>query len=63
LEEGGNRPTSSYSSNEIAEQENERGVGVLQDRVSVLKMVNFLTSFNAEEILLSELLSFNCLLL
>jgi hypothetical protein len=49
LEEGGNRPTSSYSSNEIAEQENERGVGVLQDRVSVLKMVNIRTKFNAEE--------------
>lgn len=37
LEEGGHRPTSSYSSSEIAEQENERGVDGLQDRVSVLK--------------------------
>ncbi|CAM6082219.1 unnamed protein product [Calypogeia fissa] len=39
LEEGGHRPTSSFSSNEIAEQENERGVSVLQDRVSALKML------------------------
>lgn len=37
--EGGLRPASSYTSSEIAEQENERGISFLQDRVSALKMV------------------------
>eukprot|EP00246_Nothoceros_aenigmaticus_P017148 TRINITY_DN8175_c0_g1_i2.p1 TRINITY_DN8175_c0_g1~~TRINITY_DN8175_c0_g1_i2.p1 ORF type:complete len:128 (+),score=13.79 TRINITY_DN8175_c0_g1_i2:197-580(+) len=37
LEEGGLRASSFYTSAELAEQENERSVDGLQDRVSVLK--------------------------
>ncbi|BBN00260.1 blocked early in transport 1 [Marchantia polymorpha subsp. ruderalis] len=37
LEEGGLRPASSYSTSEIAEQENDRGIDDLSDRVNVLK--------------------------
>ncbi|KAL2652416.1 hypothetical protein R1flu_020544 [Riccia fluitans] len=37
LEEGGVRASSSYSTSEIAEQENDRGIESIGDRVSVLK--------------------------
>ncbi|KAL2603150.1 hypothetical protein R1flu_017254, partial [Riccia fluitans] len=37
LEEGGVRASSSYSTSKIAEQENDRGIESIGDRVSVLK--------------------------
>ncbi|KAL2620932.1 hypothetical protein R1flu_001137 [Riccia fluitans] len=37
LEEGGVRASSSYSTSEIAEQENDRGIESIGDRVSMLK--------------------------
>lgn len=40
IEEGGIRASSSYSSHEIDEQENERAIDGLQDRVSFLKKVS-----------------------
>ena len=45
MEEGGLRTSAPYASTaEIAEQENERGLGELHDRVNLLKRVRvFLT--------------------
>lgn len=43
IEEGGIRASSSYSSHEIDEQENERAIDGLQDRVSFLKKVSLIT--------------------
>ncbi|KAL1531331.1 Bet1-like SNARE 1-1, variant 2 [Salvia divinorum] len=40
IEEGGIRASSSYSSHEIDEQENDRAVEVLQDRVIMLKRLS-----------------------
>lgn len=40
IEEGGIRASSSYSSHEIDEQENDRAVDGLQDRVNLLKRVS-----------------------
>lgn len=40
LEEGGLRAGTSFSTSEIAEQENERGLDTLADRVSILKRVS-----------------------
>ncbi|XP_004240506.1 bet1-like SNARE 1-1 isoform X1 [Solanum lycopersicum] len=40
IEEGGIRASSSYSSHEIDEQENERAIDGLQDRVSFLKKLS-----------------------
>lgn len=43
IEEGGIRASSLYSSyNEIDEQDNERAMGGLQDRVSLLKRVSLI---------------------
>eukprot|EP00243_Klebsormidium_subtile_P001904 TRINITY_DN13611_c0_g1_i1.p1 TRINITY_DN13611_c0_g1~~TRINITY_DN13611_c0_g1_i1.p1 ORF type:complete len:156 (+),score=15.46 TRINITY_DN13611_c0_g1_i1:103-570(+) len=39
LEEGGLRAGTSFSTSEIAEQENERGLDTLADRVSILKRI------------------------
>jgi len=45
VEEGGLRASAPYvSSTEIAEQENERGLDTLHDRVNVLKRVYFTLS-------------------
>uniref|UniRef100_A0A3Q7GN07 t-SNARE coiled-coil homology domain-containing protein n=1 Tax=Solanum lycopersicum TaxID=4081 RepID=A0A3Q7GN07_SOLLC len=44
IEEGGIRASSSYSSHEIDEQENERAIDGLQDRVSFLKKGNDMDS-------------------
>ncbi|KAG6783830.1 hypothetical protein POTOM_009505 [Populus tomentosa] len=41
IEEGGIRASSSYSSHEIDEQDNERALEGLEDRVSLLKRVSF----------------------
>jgi len=43
IEEGGIRASSSYSSHEIDEQDNERALEGLQDRVILLKRVSFLS--------------------
>ncbi|KAL2535757.1 Bet1-like SNARE 1-1 [Forsythia ovata] len=40
IEEGGIRASSSYSSHEIDEQENDRAVDGLQDRVNLLKRLS-----------------------
>ncbi|KAL7091864.1 hypothetical protein ACP275_12G129900 [Erythranthe tilingii] len=40
IEEGGIRASSSYSSHEIDEQENERAIDGLQDRVNLLKRLS-----------------------
>lgn len=40
IEEGGIRASSSYSSHEIDEQENDRAMDGLQDRVNMLKRVS-----------------------
>lgn len=40
IEEGGIRASSSYSSHEIDEQENEKAIDGLQDRVSFLKKLS-----------------------
>ncbi|CAA2975796.1 bet1-like SNARE 1-1 isoform X1 [Olea europaea subsp. europaea] len=40
IEEGGIRASSSYSSHEIDEQENDRDVDGLQDRVNMLKRLS-----------------------
>lgn len=42
IEEGGIRASSSYSSHEIDEQENDRAMDGLQDRVNLLKRVCFI---------------------
>lgn len=40
IEEGGIRASSSYSSHEIDEQENDRAIDGLQDRVAILKRLS-----------------------
>ncbi|KAL3825367.1 hypothetical protein ACJIZ3_021396 [Penstemon smallii] len=40
IEEGGIRASASYSSHEIDEQENEKGIDGLQDRVNLLKRLS-----------------------
>ncbi|KAI3443574.1 hypothetical protein Pfo_000239, partial [Paulownia fortunei] len=40
IEEGGIRASLSYSSHEIDEQENDRAIGGLQDRVNLLKRLS-----------------------
>lgn len=43
IEDGGIRASSSYSSHEIDEQENDRAMDGLQDRVLMLKRVSIKT--------------------
>jgi len=44
IEDGGIRASSSYSSHEIDEQENDRAMDGLQDRVLMLKRVSLKTN-------------------
>lgn len=45
LEEGVNRASASYSTQEISEHDNDREMDGLQDRVSFLKRVTFWVFF------------------
>ncbi|KAB5557540.1 hypothetical protein DKX38_008449 [Salix brachista] len=57
IEEGGIRASSSYSSHEIDEQDNERALEGLQDRVILLKRVSFLSQYssNLNSVILSNI--------
>ena len=48
IEEGGIRVSSSYSSHEIDEQENDRAMDGLQDRVNMLKRVSIIVGRNLD---------------
>ncbi|KAL5994421.1 hypothetical protein ACLOJK_024471 [Asimina triloba] len=58
IEEGGKRATSSYASHEIDEQDNDRAIDGLQDRVNILK--RYLTLFFILY-LVNAYLAFTCL--